>query len=341
MKRAELSLSGIYGLFTAVFLTASLGLIIGLHYYLTSMTLLLAAYTAFLLLLAAVFLGRVWRMVESTISRMDEMLDNALTNPAAVLDYDELQLSLLENKLTRLLTASSLSAISIAEEKNRIQTMVADISHQTKTPIANILLYAQLLEEQKDLPGESLRLARHITSQSEKLGFLVQALVKISRLEAGIITVAPRPAQVEELLIGCIDGITEKAREKEIKLQLSCAEDLHAFFDPKWTEEAIGNVLDNAVKYTPPGGNISVWATAYEMFTRIDIADTGMGIEEQEINRIFQRFYRSPGVGQEEGVGIGLYLTREILSLQGGYIKVKSKPLNGALFSVFLPKSGA
>jgi len=337
MKRAGFSLTGIYGLFSAAFLTASLALGVGWYYQAASRTLLLALYLALVLLLAAAFLWQIRRMVASTIDRIDEMLDNAIANPTAVLSYDEARLSQLENRLYRLLTVSSSSAASIAGDRNRIQTLVADISHQTKTPLANILLYAQLLEERADLSDDSLKLARQITFQSEKLGFLIQALVKISRLETGIIRVAPQPASVGTLLQHGIDGIAEKAREKGVEIRLSCSEELQALFDPKWTEEAIGNILDNAVKYTPGGGIVSISAVAYEMFTRIDIADTGIGIDEQEINRIFQRFYRSSRVAQDEGVGIGLYLAREIISLQGGYIKVKSKNLDGSLFSVFLP----
>ena len=92
------------------------------------------------------------------------------------------------------------------------------------------------------------------------------------------------------------------------------------------------------MKYTPEGGNVRVSSKAFEMFVCIEVADSGMGIAEEEIAKIFQRFYRSGQVSDEQGVGIGLYLTREILKEQGGYIKVSSKPGEGSVFSVFLPR---
>ena len=97
--------------------------------------------------------------------------------------------------------------------------------------------------------------------------------------------------------------------------------------------------MDNAIKYTPQGGKVRVTVQAYELFCWIDISDTGIGISEDEIPKIFSRFYRSSAVSQEEGVGIGLYLTREIITMQGGYIKVSSEPDKGSCFSVFLPRS--
>ena len=114
---------------------------------------------------------------------------------------------------------------------------------------------------------------------------------------------------------------------------------LSACFDPKWTAEALYNIMDNAIKYTPQGGKVRVTVQAYELFCRIDISDTGIGISEDEIPKIFSRFYRSSAVSQEEGVGIGLYLSREIITMQGGYIKVSSEPDKGSCFSVFLPRS--
>ena len=113
--------------------------------------------------------------------------------------------------------------------------------------------------------------------------------------------------------------------------------DAFAVFDGKWTAEALANIVDNAIKYTEHG-TIRISAVSYEMFARIDIADTGLGIPESEQAKIFARFYRSKAVQEQEGVGIGLYLARQILSGEGGYIKVDSVPGKGSTFSVFLPK---
>ena len=134
---------------------------------------------------------------------------------------------------------------------------------------------------------------------------------------------------------------TSQAQEKNIDLSIGKADGMIACFDLKWTLESLSNILDNAIKYTPEGGKVNVSAREYEMFIRIDVADSGIGMNEEETAQVFARFYRSPRVSQEKGVGIGLYLAREILSREGGYIKVSSVINQGSTFSIFLPKTNA
>jgi len=164
----------------------------------------------------------------------------------------------------------------------------------------------------------------------------MDSLIKISRLETGIINVKSARNQIIDLLRAVKNQIMPKAKEKNISLQVKEAHGT-ALFDMRWTIEALFNILDNGVKYTKEGGTLLVTANCYEMFYRIDITDNGIGMEEKEINQIFQRFYRSPQVKNLEGVGVGLYLTRQIITAQGGYIKVSSKLTKGSTFSVFLP----
>lgn len=120
-------------------------------------------------------------------------------------------------------------------------------------------------------------------------------------------------------------------------MTVNCPEDLHLSHDSKWTTEALFNLLDNAVKYTTAGGRISVSVEQWEMYVKLDIADTGKGIPESNQASIFRRFYREEAVHDEPGVGIGLYLAREIITRQGGYMKVTSEVGKGSIFSVFLP----
>lgn len=267
--------------------------------------------------------------------RMDEMLTSAIDGSFSETAFDESLLSAVETKLAHYLSASAVSARNLQEEKDKIKELIADISHQTKTPIANILLYAQLLSEQ-ELPEGSKPCVTALNAQAEKLSFLIGALVKTSRLEAGIFQLHPSSSGVQPMLHTVLTQIAHKAEEKGISV--ACAEtDAAACMDVKWTGEAIYNILDNAVKYTPSGGSICISTATYPLFCRIDITDTGIGIAEEEQAKVFGRFYRSPSVSQEEGVGIGLYLARQIISGQGGYCKVSSKPGEGACFSVFLP----
>lgn len=293
------------------------------------------AIAAVILAVAAALWER-WR-TRRLLKRLNHMLDEAIRGDFAERDFDESLLSAVETRLAHYLSASSLSARNVQEEKDKIKALIADISHQTKTPIANVLLYTQLLAEQ-DLPPESRACVKALAGQAEKLQSLIEALVKTSRLETGILAFHPAAAPLAPMLESAVAQFAPKAAEKGLVLTL-VPTDATAVFDAKWTAEAVCNLLDNAVKYTPAGGSIIVQAIAYEMFCRVNVTDTGPGIPEEEQSKIFQRFYRSTAAHEAEGVGIGLYLARQIAEGQGGYIKVASRPGKGAKFSLYLPRS--
>lgn len=272
------------------------------------------------------------------MKRLDRMLDAAIDGTFEERVFDESMLSSVETKLAHYLSASVVSSKNLAGEREKIKTLIGDISHQSKTPLANILLYTQLLEEQ-DLPQESRELVSALGDQGEKLRFLMESLIKTSRLETGVLTVQPRTAALQPVLEEVLEQASPKAQAKGIALHLEPTRQW-ATFDPKWTGEALYNLLDNGIKYTPAGGRVSLRVQQYELFSRVDVSDSGMGIPEAEQSKIFARFYRSPAVGDTEGVGIGLYLVRQIAAAQGGYVKVASRPGEGATFSLFLPREG-
>ena len=271
------------------------------------------------------------------MENLNRMLDIAMQGDFTQEHFDESMLSSVETKLAHYLTASATSAKNVQAEKDKIKTLIADISHQTKTPIANILLYTQLLREQS-LPEESQPCVESLESQSRKLQSLIDALVKTSRLESGIIALRPSAGNLASVIQSAVSQLTPKAEEKGISI-VTESTDAEAVFDSKWTEEAIFNLLDNAVKYTPAGGAIRVSVTSYELFSAIHIRDTGPGIPEEEQPKVFHRFYRGMEHQNEEGVGIGLYLVRQIAEGQGGYVKVISEKGMGSTFSLYLPRN--
>ena len=221
------------------------------------------------------------------------------------------------------------------EERDKIKSLIADISHQTKTPIANVLLYTQLLEERA--PEDCRAYTAALGEQARKLQSLIDALVKTSRLEAGVLALRPRPGPLGPVLEEAVGQFAPRAAEKGLDLLLEpTAAD--AVFDPKWTGEAVCNLIDNALKYTP-SGRVTVSARSYELFARVDVEDTGPGVPEEELEKLFQRFYRGGASSEAEGVGVGLYLVRQIAQGQGGYVKAFSKPGRGTKFSLFLPRN--
>ena len=175
-----------------------------------------------------------------------------------------------------------------------------------------------------------------MTVQTSKLDFLMQSLIKMSRLETGTFVLHPEDTRLNDTIARAMSTVLAKAEKKHIRLSADCDSRLTVKHDPKWTAEAIGNILDNAVKYTPEGGTICVSVRPWQFYTRIDISDTGIGIEEKNYNAVFQRFYRAEEAAAKEGVGLGLYLARGIITRQNGYITVKSKKGEGSTFSVFL-----
>ena len=272
--------------------------------------------------------------LKKSFRAIEKMLDSAIDGDFSVDSYEETRLSRLESKLWEYLSSSSLSAQNVNKEKDKLKELISDISHQTKTPISNLVLYGELLEA-SELNEEQKSNVTAVQTQTEKLRFLIDSLVKLSRLENGIISLEKKPAPVYEILQNVYDQLKERKAAKGLEFTLEKT-DAIANIDSKWTQEALFNIADNAVKYTDKG-SVTISTLEFDMFVRVDVSDTGPEISEEEETKIFGRFYRSPAVKEKEGVGIGLYLAREIISGQGGYIKVKSDK-TVTTFSVFLPK---
>ena len=254
-----------------------------------------------------------------TYEHLEDMLDAAIAEEFEESAYDEKMLSRLETKWKRFLSASALSAENVKKEHLAVQEMVSDISHQVKTPIANLRLYGELLQERLD--GEEQVLAERLLEQTELLDFLIQSLVKVSRLESGTIQVLPQRQSLLPLLLAVEKRGEETRKKRQIRFETQGWEICgSAWFDRKWTEEA---------------STVRMRVRRYEFFVCLEIEDEGPGVDLDEVPRLFDRFYRSPQMRDREGVGLGLFLTREILKKQKGYIKVKNG-VKGACFQIYL-----
>ncbi len=300
------------------------------------------------------------------------MLDDAMNGTFNESSYDETKLSRLESKWKDFLGTSVLSNQNLEAERHRLEQFISDISHQTKTPMTNIKMYTELLCEEinsleeietrentddqaKDENAKTASINKikkysgEIAKQNERLEFLIDSLTKLSRLESGTLEVVPNRSDINVLIKSGVSALKPKADKKKIMTitngdgagenDVSVNDPLFACFDMKWTLEALINVLDNAVKYSPEGGKIVVTVSETEMYAAVHVIDEGPGISEKEATEIFGRFFRGSDVQQEDGVGIGLYLTREILSKEDGYIKVvPNEKRKGAEFILYLRK---
>ena len=287
-------------------------------------------------LLTLFFAKRLSQFTSDLCQTMDSMISGG-QEPARAEDRETI-FARISYRLSRLYGILQENRRKVDQERRELQTLVSDISHQVKTPVANLKMVTDTLLAKPVTERERRDFLQGIRSQTDKLEFLVQSMGKASRLETGAITLEKKDVPLLDTLAQAMSGIVYGAEQKGISVEVQCPDDLRGSHDSKWTAEALFNLLDNAVKYTPAGGKISVSVEQWEMYVKLDVADTGKGIPENRQAAIFRRFYREEEVHNQPGVGIGLYLAREIISRQGGYIKVTSEVGRGSTFSVFLPR---
>lgn len=265
---------------------------------------------------------------------IDALMDGR--EPENYRPYEDSQLSKVQGKLLQYHDRMQEGEMQHKQDKQIIQELVSDISHQVKTPIANIRMFANILKQHNLSAEKQAEFLDTMSAQIDKLDFLMQSLIKMSRLETGTFTLHMEKNSLYHTIAQAINGVWSKADRKNIRIDVDCDAHIEVRHDTKWTAEALENILDNAVKYTPTGGNIHVSVRPWQFYTRIDISDTGIGIAAEHYHDIFKRFYRAQETAGEEGVGLGLYLARSIITMQKGYISVRSEVGKGTVFSVFL-----
>lgn len=287
------------------------------------------------LVLTQAFGKRLSRFTSDLCKTLDNMMDGEEEPKPA--DSSETLFARINHRLTRLYQIMRVYRHKVEEERQELQELVSDISHQVKTPVSNLKMVTDTLLTRPVTEAERIDFIKGVRSQTDKLNFLFQALVKTSRLETGVIRLEKKPGRIYDTVAQAMSGIVYAADNKQIGVSVDCPENLTVAHDSKWTTEALFNLLDNAVKYTPAGGKVAVSVVQWEMYVEIKVIDTGKGISESNQAAIFQRFFREEEVHHQPGVGIGLYLAREIVTRQGGYIKVISTLGKGSEFSIMLP----
>lgn len=269
-------------------------------------------------------------------SIIDEMM-NETYQPNQFIEDDTI-ISKMNGQLDRLYSIMQYHKEQIYKEKEELQQFISDISHQVKSPITNSevaidsILELDLNEREKQ---EYLTLIR---CQVEKLKFLMDALIKVSRLETGILVIKKEYKSIHETILQALTDIILRAEQKSLQIHVNCSKDLYILHDVKWTIEAIYNILDNAVKYTNQNGKIHINVIDKASYVIVNIEDTGKGIIENNLGAVFHRFYREPDVHNIEGNGLGLFLSQKIITLQGGYIQLNSRLGEGTIVSLYFLK---
>lgn len=289
-------------------------------------------------LLAVLLSRRLSAFTADICETLDGMISGSTEYDAGQMDDAETLFARILHRLSRLYDIMKENRQQAYKERKELQMLVSDISHQVKTPVSNLQAVVDTLLL-KEVTGQERRdFLQGLREQADKLDFLFQALIKTSRLEAGVIQLEKKRGRLFDTIAEALSGIVYEAERKNIGVTVECPEDVELLHDSKWTAEALFNLLDNGVKYTAAGGKIGISVEQWEIYVKIDVSDTGKGIAESNQASIFRRFYREEEVHDDQGVGIGLYLAREIITKQGGYIKVVSEVGKGSVFSVFLPR---
>lgn len=295
-------------------------------------------WSSIILLILLFFVVR-WsiRGKRKTYRRIDELLDRVL-NQEIILDSDikEGEYSALVSKMKQIQEVLESHARSAEAEKEQVKSLVSNMSHQLKTPLANLSLYAEILEKNELSQERKNEFFSKMQRQIEKLSWMVESLSKMVKLEQNLDDFEVKNTKIRQTILDAVDTVYEKLEKKDIQLDMEAFEDRFLYHNRKWTVEVFVNLLENAIKYTEKGGFISIRVKSYELYTEIQVSDNGRGIRQEELTDIFKRFYRSPEVENMEGSGIGLYLCNLILEKEKGYITAISEYGKGSCFSVFL-----
>ena len=311
--------------------------------------------------IAIVCIRRYYRKrMQAATQMLLERLDRAIGGEMQEEIFDESVDAAVTEKLNRLLELTNMHQEQAETERDTIKSIISNITHQIRTPVTNIMLYTGLLQEIVAALGQDGGVTENIShlllklqKQADKLDFFMKELVKSTYTEQEMISLHPEMTDVQEIVAAACQTVELSAMKKGIFIAVQPAGDVQqhgkeetadgilCYADRKWTVEALANVLDNAVKYSPSGSRIDVRLRTGESFLCVEVEDRGCGIREEEQGRIFERFYRAEEVSAEPGFGIGLYLVREVLSRQGGYARVKSAPGEGTTMYLYLSRYAA
>lgn len=297
---------------------------------------ILLVVCAALLLISTVYFLWQWKNLDNILdSFQNESFHDAGSNVSHK-ELHETRESRIASQLRQILNNAHFTEKQSIEEKNQVMELISDLSHQLKTPLANIIMNMELLQDAALTEERRKEFLEHTKSQADKMQWLMANLLKASRLENGMIHFTAKNTGIKETIAKALGAVYAQASTKHIELSVEEFQDFSLYHNPKWTAEAMANILENAIKYSPENSSIRITVSRLDIYTRITISDEGIGIPTDEFNQIFKRFYRGKDVEQQEGSGLGLYLAQLIAHCEKGYITVSSKVGQGSSFSLFL-----
>ena len=251
-------------------------------------------------------------------------LDNLLINgtPLPIAEYNEGELSILANQIQKITLLLKESADVVTADKKYLADSLADISHQLRTPLTSMNLTASMLRNPELSTEKRIEFSRELRSLLTRMDWLIETLLKISKLDAGTIQLTKRPVQVRDLIARATEPLAIPTELRNQQLVVHCQEEVFVG-DPTWTAEALGNILKNCIEHTPEGGTITITAQETALYTQIEVTDTGSGFDPKDIPHLFERFYKGSNASQNS-YGIGLALARTVITAQNGTVQAQN-----------------
>ena len=267
------------------------------------------------------------------IAELSADIDRILHNNAHISfeKYSEGELAVLQSEISKMTVRLREQQQQLLDDKLLLADSLADISHQIRTPLTSVNLIASMLSEPDISEEQRIRLSQDMFALLSRIDWLITALLKISKLDAGTVEFNRESISLEELLKRSAEPLLIPIELKEQQLNLSASGSFVG--DVSWTCEALGNIIKNCMEHTPEGGVITVSATENPLFAEITVSDNGSGIPKEDLPHVFERFYKGKNSGSKS-FGIGLALARTIISAQNGSIKAENLPQKGALFTI-------
>ncbi|OPJ61439.1 sensor histidine kinase [Clostridium oryzae] len=293
-------------------------------------------FVAFLVIAIVCCIYLYWndkKMYQEVYQMLDDILDG---KPIVQSDIKEGRISALANKGKRVQEKMNLEIANAMEEKEQVKGLISNMSHQLKTPLANVMMYEEILAKEDFQSENYYKFLNKMQVQSEKIEWILQSLFKMVKLEQNVISFEADNLPIKDTVLDAVNIVYGKADKKNIEIEVEAYSDCVLYHNRKWTTEVFANLLENAIKYTKTGGKIRIKVNPYEMYTSISFIDNGIGIKTEELTEVCKRFYRSSDVANVEGSGIGLYLSKMILEKEKGYLNITSEHGVGSNFSVFL-----
>ena len=291
----------------------------------------------YLVLLACILISGVhlftefyrYRRLQKLSNDLDYLLISGI--PLPIREYEEGELSILANQIQKITLRLTEAAETVKADKVYLADSLADISHQLRTPLTAMNLTATMLRSKELSHERRIELVRELQGLLTRTDWLVESLLKLSKLDAGTVVLAKGDITVKSLINRASEPLAIPMDLRNQRLTVQCADESFTG-DLVWTAEALGNILKNCMEHTPDGGTITVTAEETALFTQITVEDTGPGFSEKDIPHLFERFYKGDNAS-ESSYGIGLALARMVITAQNGTIQAMNTD-SGAKFVI-------